>query len=439
MDDFSKLSDEELRRIAGLAPDAPVPPPKKPWSASILPLSEDEQGGIQFDTNAGVLGGLKRAFTLPGEVYKGEVDPSSPQGIDRVTEMGMAVSPVNPAVRAGGNFVGATRFSGTRPANPPAPSREALYGASDAAYERARNMGVDYSSDAVRNMASGLRQSLEEDGILAELAPKSFKILQKLEQPPEGSVAPLKGLEAARRAFRNAGKDFNNPTDQLAADRLIRGLDEFTEGDIPGSVVSGPASAARSALTEARGNYAAASRSDRLTGDEGRTVQNVVDIRTNAANSGLNLDNTIRGRVGDLLLNKKALAGFSPEEVATLRQVNEGTFARNSLREVGNSLGGGGGIAGPLIGLGAGSATGSATNALIGALIGVGVPATGRAARLGANALTSKALTKADEQVRKRSPLYEAIKAGAPPEVHSPEARAALIRILMQADTERQQ
>ena len=439
MDDFSKLSDDELRAIAGLAPGAAVPPPKKPWSASILPLSEDAKGGLQFDSNAGIMGGFKRAFMLPGEVAQGKVDPSSPEGIARAAEMASVVAPVSPAVRAGGNFVGSTKYSGTRPANPPAPSREALFAASDNAYESARNMGVDYSSDAVRNMAAGLRQSLERDGILEELAPKAFSVLKKLEQPPEGSVAPLAGIEAARRAFRNAGKDFNNPTDQLAADRLIRGLDEFTQGDIPGSVVAGPAAAARAALGEARGNYAAASRSNRLTGDEGRTVQNVVDVRTNAANSGLNLDNTIRGRVGDLLLDQKKLAGFSPQEIAALRQINEGTTGRNIIRDVGNSLGGGGGIAGPMIGMMAGGQTGSASNALVGALIGLGLPVTGRIARTSANNLTAKALSQADELVRKRSPLYEAIKAEAGSEVRSPEARAALIRALMQAQQEQQQ
>jgi hypothetical protein len=435
MDDFSKLSDEELRRIAGIGQDAPVPLPKKPWSGSILPMSEDDKGNLRFDSNAGIVGGFKRALMLPGQVARGEVDPTSPEGINRAAEMATVVAPVNPAVRAGGNFVGSTRMTGTQPAKPPAPSREALFAASDDAYERARNMGVDYSSDAVRNMAAGLRQALERDGILEELAPKSFAVLKKLEQPPQGSVAPLSGIEAARRAFRNAGKDFNNPTDQLAADRLIRGIDEFTQGDVPGSVVAGPAAAARETLGQARGNYAAASRSDRLTGDEGRTVQRSAELRTAAANTGLNLDNTIRARVADLLLDPKRTAGFSDAEKAALERVAVGTGPRNAIRDFGNTFGGGGGIAGPVIGLMAGGQAAGVSGAAAGAAVGLGLPIAGRAARVTANRLTTRDLVRADEMVRQRSPLYESIKAGTPDDVISPAQRDILIRLLMQAQT----
>lgn len=439
MDDFSKLSDAELRKIAGLAPDAPIPGPKKPWSATILPLSEDAQGKIQFDSNAGIVGGIKRAFTLPGEVYKGEINPASPEGVSRAVEMATVVSPSNPAVRSGGNFVGSTKLSGTRPANPPAPSREALFAASDDAYNQARNMGVDYSSDAVRNMASGMRQKLEQDGIIESLAPKSYSVLRQLEEPPAGSVAPLTGLEGARRGFRNAGKDFNNPTDQMAASRLIQGLDEFVTGDAPGSVVSGPAAAAREALQSARGNYAAGSRSEALTGADGNSIQRAAELRTAAANTGLNLDNSLRSRIASLLLDPRKVAGFSDAEKATLEQIAVGTGPRNAIRDFGNTFGGGGGIAGPLIGLGAGASTGSASNALMGALVGVGLPAAGRGARVTANRLTLRELTKADEAVRKRSPLYESIKAQTPDDVVSPLQRDALIRALMQAQQEQQQ
>lgn len=409
----------------------PQQPKTSPYKGAILPFSRDDQGNVSFDSNAGIVGALKRAFTLPGQVYKGEVDPASPEGLARAAEMAGVVSPVNPAVRAGGNAVGAAWTRGTRPANPPAPSRDALYAASDAAYESARNMGVDYSADAVRNMAAGLRQSLERDGILEELAPKAFAVLKKLEQPPEGSVAPLAGLEAARRAFRNAGKDFNNPTDQLAADRLIRGIDEFVAGDVPGSVVSGPASAARAALGEARGNYAAASRSDRLAGVEDRA-----DLRAAAANSGRNLDNTIRQRIADVLLDPRKVAGFSAEERQALEEVVRGTATRNTLRTVGNLFGGGGGLGAVAAGGLAGTQAGGAYGGLVGALLGVGVPATGWTAKSAGNAMTGRSLARVDKMTRKRSPLYDAIRADAPPEVISPEARAALIRVLMQAQQE---
>jgi hypothetical protein len=158
-------------------------------------------------------------------------------------------------------------------------------------------------------------------------------------------------------------------------------------------------------------------------------------LRTAAANTGLNLDNTIRQRIADLLLDKRRTAGFSAAEKEALEGIVTGTGTRNALRDFGNTFGGGGGIAGPLIGMMAGGYTGGASNAAVGAAIGLGLPAAGRAARVTANSMTMRELMKADEAVRQRSPLYESIKAGTPAEVISPEQRAILIRLLMQSQS----
>src|SRR5690606_15883648 len=126
----------------------------------------------------------------------------------------------------------------------------------------------DFDAGAVRDLATGVRSDLFSAGLIEELAPKSFAILKRLESPPEGSVASLAGLDAARRALGNAARDFNNPTEQLVASRIIRALDGFTERPDPSSVVAGPAAAAGAVLKDARGNIAAQKRSDRITGLE---------------------------------------------------------------------------------------------------------------------------------------------------------------------------
>lgn len=436
MDDFSKLSDDELRAIAGLEPGAPVPPAKKPWSASILPLSEDEQGNLRFDSNAGVFGGLKRAFTLPGEVYKGEVDPTSPEGIARAAELATVASPVNPAVRAGGNFAGSLTKSGMKAPDVKPPSTEALLGTAKAQFKAGRESGVDYSASSVANLAKGIKAKLEQDGLLGKVAPRTHSILDELASPPEGAVAPIANVDAARKAFRALARNFNQPEDQAAASRAMADIVDFMARSDAGDVVAGPAAAAAKLFSEGRGNYAAGKRAQTLTGEFGGVIDRA-NLNASAANSGQNLDNSIRALVRGLLQDPKKRSGFNAEELGMLREVVEGTPGRNAARFTGNLLGGGGGLGTLVTGLGTGTAAGAALGgpggALVGALAGGAAPAAGVTAKQIANRLTANSLMEADKAVRMRSPLYEAMKREAPMEVISPEARAALIRLLMQS------
>jgi hypothetical protein len=395
-------------------------------SGNILPFSRDAEGNLSFDSNAGIVGAIKRAVTLPGDVFTGKTDPMSDEGIGRAVELGAFASPLNSGIRAGDMAIPGVAKMLRRPDVPP-PSAQALKDAAKSGYDQIRDMGVDYRSDAVRDLANGLRAELETDGIIAELAPKTFGVLSKLQSPPDGSIASLAGIEAARRTFRHAAKDFSNPTEQLAAKRVVDGLDRFVERGDPRTVVAGPATEAGRVAGMARGNYAAAKRSDRLN-----DLEDTATRRAEASNSGQNIDNTIRQRIASLLQDPKKRAGFNKTEIVALETLARGTFGRNRLRDAGNLLGGGGGL-GALLTTGVGGATGAAvTGGAIGGGIGAVIPlATGIAAKQTANALTKRALSNADKMTRKRSPLYQDMRRAVPLEAISPQKRAALMRTLL--------
>jgi hypothetical protein len=401
--------------------------PKK-YSGSVLPFSIGQDGRAQFDSNAGILGSVKRAFTLPGEVHKGKIDPMSEEGIGRATEMAAVASPLSPGVRASRDvFTGPLRKEEVKP-----PTAPALKEAADTAYDSVRQMGVDYKSNAVSETALGIQAALEKDGILANLAPKTHAIVGQLQRPPEGSVAPLAGLEAARRALGHAARDFQNPTEQLAARRAVDALDDFiARGATPdgtGAVVAGPAAEAARTIADARGNYAAAKRSDKLTGAEERAELNAA-----VANSGQNLDNSVRQRVRDIIANPKQAAGYSEAELAALNEIARGTPTRNAVRFAGNLMGGGGGL-GAVVSGAVGGMAGGTLGGPYGAAVGIGIPAAGYGAKKVANALTQRSLKHADELVRTRSPLYEQLMRDAPMVPVGAERRAALVRALMAAD-----
>lgn len=380
-------------QVAQPAP-APAKGASQAYRGSVLPFSIDEQGNTHFDSDAGILGAFKNALTLPGDVYSGKVNPLSEEGLSRARDMAASFTPLNAGAIA-------------KVARPmPAPTSDALRAASAAGYDAMRNSGATYSAEAVAALAQGMRQQAENYGILGELAPKSFSVVNRLTDPPAGSVAPITGLEAARRGFINAGKDFSNETEQLAARRFKQGLDEFVQSPPTGAVVSGDAGLASSALPEARGNWAAAKRSEALT-----TAQDNAERAAAAANSGLNEGNAIRGRVKSLLQSPKAIAGFSDAEKAALEEVARGTATRNTLRYVAGILGGGGGLGALQAGAAGGAAAAgfTATGSPWG-MIGAAVPPlVGFMARKAENALTARSLARADETVRMNSPLYNAL------------------------------
>ncbi len=414
----------ELARRELARREAAAAQPDKSYTSTILPLSRDREGNVSFDSNAGILGALKDAFMLPGDAMAGKVDPTSDEGIGRALNFAGAVSPLNPGVRSGDMVVpgvkGAFKDAKVEP-----PTQDMLRSASRRSYDELRGLGVDYSTASVNGLSGEIQTALTKDGIIGTLAPKTYSILDQLSASPEGSVASLDGLTAARKAFSNAARDFTNPTEQLAAQRAIQSIDGFLAKSDPASVVAGQADKVAPLLRDANANYAAFKRSQTIT-----DLEDAAQLRANAANSGANGGNTTRQRVASLLLNDKASAGFGAEDVAALRAVNEGSVAANTTRRVGNMLGGGGGIGASAIGLG-GAGIGAMTGDPAIAAAGASLPLAGAISRELSNVLTERALRSVDKSTRKRSPLYEEMVKQAGKDPKTPEVSAALIRALL--------
>lgn len=400
-------------------------PTGQPWSGQILPISGDGKGNVSLDSNAGILGSIKNAVTLPGDVATGQVDPMSPEAIGRSAELAGVASPINPGARAGEAAIPGAASAFT-PGKVIPPTADALRAAAKEGYNTAAAAGVDYSSPHVADLAQGVQSDLNGKGIIGTLAPKTHAILNQLQAVPAGeSSVPFGSLDAARKAFGHAAGDFTNPTEQLAAKTAQRAVDGFVSAPPAGAVVAGDAPAASQAVQDARANYAAASRSDTLNG-----IEEKAELRAAAANSGANTGNSIRSRVASLLSNPKQSAGFSPDEIDALNEVVRGSPTRNAVRIAGNLLGGGGGMHGAGMGLVLGT-MGEHMGGPAGAAIGVAAPFAGAGLKHLDNSMTGQSLTAADELTRSRSPLADALKSDTSPVLDSPTRRAALARALL--------
>jgi hypothetical protein len=342
---------------------------------------------------AQVAKGLFSAATLPGDVYQGKaaVPQSANMGEENTANIGrvLELSGLGPTVPRVGATIAATKAGA-------APTLEQLESAARSGYTAPAVAELQIKPEAVKNFGAIVSGDLEQKGINAELAPKTFSVLRKLGDPPEGSYATASNFDTLRRTLGNAARDFTNPTEQKAASQAIKHLDNYL-AELPAQdLIQGDAQAAARILSDARGNYAAARRSSTVT-----DALETADGNAAAANSGQNIGNAIRQRFNSILKSDRASSGFKPDEIAQMERVRDGTLTGNATRFAGNLLGGGGGL-GAVITAGIG---GAATAPWGG--FGAALPAVGYGLKKISDMSVRRQAQLLDEMVRANSPLAQ--------------------------------
>lgn len=391
---------QEAAAKSGAMTAAPQRPPEEPYSGQLLPFSKDAQGNVSFDANAGILAPFTKAATYFDDAVHGRVDPKSDAGIAGSAALAGIVTPMSAASRAGLGWAGAAVKQSA--VKPKVPSAAELLDTGGFGFNMARGMDVRYTPQSVQNLAMKLKSDLFRAGFRESNAPKVFAELDALTRTAEpGAFATIDDLHAVRMALGKASRpaaDGSHANEAEAARRVIDALDGFITRPDPKAVVAGDAAAAGNVWADAMGNYAAGKRSDRLTAKE-----DAAELQAAVSNSGKNIDNRIRAVAAAILKSDRLRAGYSAEELTMMRGVAEGTATRNRIRDVGNLLGGGGGLGAFVTGMASGTLTGTTSPMLLGtATVGTGV-----AAKALGNWLTKNALRKVDTETRKRSPLYQ--------------------------------
>lgn len=359
------------------------------------------------------------AFTLPHDVMTGEAHvPGSPDAQvipgavpfgsgsgERIADLAGLGSPMVPRAVSG------------LAAKAGVPTQKELLEAGGSGYNAAREMGVEIAPSAIKSKAEEIAAVLNREGVDAELAPKTFSVIKKLANPPEeATAATIANMESARRAFGHAAKDFTNPTERLASSRAIEHFDDYLASLPTSDLIAGDAVAASKVLGEARGNYAAAKRSEQIT-----NKLETGDLNAAAANSGQNVGNAQRQQIKSILNSPKLSAGYSAEELAQMERLVRGTKTGNAARIIGNLLGGGGGL---------GSVAAASAGAAATGPMGAFAPVLGAGIKQFENMSVARQARILDEMVRSRSPLagpQEAVASGIPNLPY-----AAIVSALMQ-------
>lgn len=384
-------------------------PPDGPWTQYADAPKERYQTWPERLAR-GLASSVQSAVTLPGDVYSGktQVDPSNPEFIGRTVDFATVGTPMAPKA--------ATSLTSSKAA---LPNADELLASSNSLYSEARAAPLALKADSIRQLAGTIQSGLEEKGILGEFAPDTFTVLKKLQSPADGAHATGSNIISAREALRNASQNFTNPREAKAANQAIAQLDEFIKAPPAESVLAGnPATFAETAKA-ARGDYAAAQRSNQILGESEIAQGNAA-----AANSGQNIGNATRQRFNAILKSDKQSSGYSAAEITQMERIRDGTLLGNATRFAGNLLGGGGGL-------------GSVASAAVGAgtlgPIGAAAPAVGYALKKFSDASVNRQVRKLDEMTRARSPLAESSASTAlTPAEHF--KREALLRAFLAAE-----
>lgn len=276
------------------------------------------------------------------------------------------------------------------PAKVAAPAIQELKAAAKADYNSPEVANLEVKPTTIKNYGDTAKTILNNDGFDENVAPKTFGILEKLSKIPTGSTVTGQNFNSLRKMLGKAAGSIE-PAEKAAASMAIEHLDSFIPAIPRSEVIAGDVGAAASKLETARANYSAAKQAEKI---DDKVIQ--AEVRAAAANSGMNVANTIRQRMADVVLKPKEQRGLLPQEIEAAKAISEGSRAQNVIRGASNILGGGGGLGTVAAATAGGLATGGP-----GAL----APIAGFALKALSNKLTIRQAEKLSEAIRSRAPL----------------------------------
>ena len=273
------------------------------------------------------------------------------------------------------------------------PTTEAIKDAATAAYHAPEVAALKIRPEALSMFGQEVSHSLLRDGFDPLLAPKTHGLLEKATSVPDGTpFVTSDNVQTLRRMLGKAAGTADK-TERAAALIAQRKLDDFMAALPENAVMQGDARAAASTLQEARANYAAASRSERLQDALIRA-----DRQASRAGVGGNLENATRQRITEMLNSPAKRRGFSKQEVEALEGYVKGNFTRNILRTATKILGGDNPL---MAAIHAGLAYPTSGASLA-------APLTGYVFKKINNAISDRHLGRLDEMIRSRSPHAKA-------------------------------
>jgi len=420
------------RGLAALADKvgAEHPPIDEMLAANYFPSSDRIQKAIESKT-----GQFYQPQTLPGQYAQtiGEFAPAVIGGPESLATklatrvaapaiasetagqltQGTALEPYARIAGAVGGGIGAAKAAESRAASSAAkaatPSMADVKSGASNTYDAltSRNVAIPLPQSTLDNLANDIQTSLNNKGIRPSTAGSVHSAVDEIRSPATAGAPDVADLVAARQNIKSllGSPDANKAGAFVALPKIEQAIEQASPGTM-------------NAIREADKNWGAFRANEALDKKLARA-----DLRAAGADSGMNVGNKVRQKVADLLLSNDAK--YLPAETkADLEKIVRGTWTQTGLRQVGNLLGGGGGL-----GMLAGGAAGYEAGGLPGALAGAAV---GRGARMAYNRSVLKQAEQVAQNIRARSPLGQQMAAISPgPQPTIGGAKNGLLSLLM--------
>ena len=210
-------------------PTAAQPTPRPAYHGAIVPFSRDSGGNVYFDPmNAGPLGSIKQAATLPGRVVSGETkmpltfnpksqDPRAEPMIGEVLNFGGTFGPMNPAVRSGDKIIPGVA---TRPADMSravTPSSAELLKEGGKQHDIFRDMPIAYDPKYMGTLADQIKNKLVKEGVNEEDSPNLYKTIDRMY-----NYVPKSDDPTAQILLTPSGLITSEKASQTSSNRAVR-------------------------------------------------------------------------------------------------------------------------------------------------------------------------------------------------------------------------
>jgi hypothetical protein len=261
-------------------------------------------------------------------------------------------------------------------------------------YDRLKSSNTVVRGSDVMNVASIIRDQLKANHFRDYLHPQTFAVMDEITSH-KGNV-DLGDLKGWQELFK---KVTGTPGDAEAA-RFAQDLFDRYLGNIPAAhVLSGDPTRDASILREAQKNWRAARRSDVVDMSLDRAER-----QAGRSGSGANKENTVRQRIDAIVNSPTEIKKFSPDEIATMKEIVKGTLPINALRSIGKFAPTGPVSSLPTLLAGGGGMV--AHDPVTGALTAGTIGGTTLAAKYGAEYATKRKARELAESIRAKAPAY---------------------------------
>lgn len=222
------------------------------------------------------------------------------------------------------------------------PTAQMLHDASNAGYDRLRNTPIFFNWDSYHNTARNIYQTLHDRGFYPRApdtvgtAPETMSQLQRM-MNNYIAFPSFDEFQSVRTKLGQIAKSRHGETgsftpDAAAARSAVSMLDQALQRYGPQDVAYGQQHLPdlKTGIRDAAGDWAAYMR--RLTVD--RAVEKG-HLQTGASGTGHNIENNLRRQIGNIVATPRKASMYTPEELAMMREFNQGTSKSNMMREMG--------------------------------------------------------------------------------------------------------